>query len=87
MKYYKNPIPIKENQVIHPCENCTEKCTYKKYGKDNLGEYIEIISCMESCKKLCDFSNDFKIKVYSEYIDEIQMKKYLRQKGILHIDC
>jgi hypothetical protein len=52
MKYYKNPIPIKENQVIHPCENCTEKCTYKKYGKDNLGEYIEMISCMESCKKI-----------------------------------
>jgi predicted sulfurtransferase len=76
MKYYKNPLPKPiEEEDTHPCDNCKDSFDNSSMGTDEYGEYVELISCKDECTKYKQHLNNFGKSIYSEYIDEEQMKR------------
>jgi hypothetical protein len=75
MKYYKNPIPRNEKELINPCNDCTISFQSKTTGVDELGEYVDFVSCLDTCELRKQYLNNYSNNIYSEFIDEEQMKK------------
>lgn len=56
MKHYINK-DIKNNKCKHPCSKCGCGSGSYSNGKDEVGEYIEVKTCHDTCEKL---------KIYNE---------------------
>jgi hypothetical protein len=67
---------------MNPCKNCEIGFGSNTTVTDELGEYIESISCEDTCEIRKKFLNTFCKNIYCEYIDEAKMRK-LKDKGEL----
>lgn len=75
MKYYKNPIQNQIEELVNPCNGCSSFFQNKTTGTDEFGEFIEFLSCSDTCELRKQYLDNYTNNIYSEFVDEEQMKK------------